>query len=468
MTTDTLTVEEPSPSNDGGRVVCSSVLRGRASKAGVTTVLTRGDVRSCALGGDPSARSASLCRFDARLPGLRLPVSRTPSAAPSAGTATWASAWRPMATRSPTSPCASGSRGERGEVPGVRVVSAGPRMALYTPRRAPAGAAAARLRRRRALAPAPPRRPLRRGPHRVVSVLLAARGGGRAPAPALPAGGRLARGVERASTGGSTSADVGGMASVGRCRPSACACPSAPSASRGCTQRRLREAARERRADRARGRVRGAQRCRASRRPRSGWWSSPGRHIPEKRVPALVPALAHRPRARTGAAGARSSGDGPEREEVLRLRSQHGLDEALDVPGFVSAERRRERTSRERSAWCCPSRREGYGMVVIEAAALGTPSVVVADPTTPAADLVVDGENGFVAPSAAPEDLAAAIERVHAEGQALRQRTAAWFAAQCGTAVPGHVAPNGARELRGRIERAAVGLRRFPPPPPPS
>jgi glycosyltransferase involved in cell wall biosynthesis len=64
----------------------------------------------------------------------------------------------------------------------------------------------------------------------------------------------------------------------------------------------------------------------------------------------------------------------------------------------------------------------------VEAAALGTPSVVVADPDNAATDLVSEGENGFVAPSASPGDLAAAIERVHAEGHALRVRTAAWFA----------------------------------------
>jgi len=76
-----------------------------------------------------------------------------------------------------------------------------------------------------------------------------------------------------------------------------------------------------------------------------------------------------------------------------------------------------------------PSRREGYGLVVVEAAAAGTPSVVVADPDNAAADLVSEGENGYVAPSASPDDLAAAIERVHAEGQGLRERTAAWFRA---------------------------------------
>ena len=97
-------------------------------------------------------------------------------------------------------------------------------------------------------------------------------------------------------------------------------------------------------------------------------------------------------------------------------------------------------------------------MVVIEAAALGTPSVVVAGPDNAAADLVSEGENGYVAPSAAPEDLAAAIERVHADGQALRERTAAWFRSERAPAVIRHIAPNGARELRGRVKRAPIGL----------
>jgi glycosyltransferase involved in cell wall biosynthesis len=152
-----------------------------------------------------------------------------------------------------------------------------------------------------------------------------------------------------------------------------------------------------------------------------------GRHIPEKQVPALVPALAL---ARERIPGLRAEiyGDGPERDEVLRLRSEHGLDGVLDVPGFVSAERV-EQALGHALCMVLPSRREGYGMVVVEAAGLGTPSVVVAAPDNAATDLVSEGENGYVAPSASPADLAAAIERVHAEGHALRERTAAWFQA---------------------------------------
>jgi glycosyltransferase involved in cell wall biosynthesis len=76
-----------------------------------------------------------------------------------------------------------------------------------------------------------------------------------------------------------------------------------------------------------------------------------------------------------------------------------------------------------------PSRREGYGMIVIEASAVGVPSVVVAGEDNAATELVEEGVNGFVAPSAAPEELAAAIARALEGGDDLRRSTAAWFAA---------------------------------------
>jgi glycosyltransferase involved in cell wall biosynthesis len=150
-----------------------------------------------------------------------------------------------------------------------------------------------------------------------------------------------------------------------------------------------------------------------------------GRHIPEKRVPALVRAVA---RAREGLPDLRAEifGDGPERPAVRELIHELGLDDVIDAPGFVSAERIDE-SFRHALCLVLPSRREGYGLVVVEAASMGTPSVVVADPDNAAAELVAEGENGFIAASAEPDDLAEAILRVHEEGERLRQRTAAWF-----------------------------------------
>ena len=151
-----------------------------------------------------------------------------------------------------------------------------------------------------------------------------------------------------------------------------------------------------------------------------------GRHIPEKRVPALVSALAEVRRRLPDLRG-EIYGDGPDRPEVLRRIAADGLDGDVEAPGFVDAGVVDAALER---ALCMvlPSRREGYGLVVVEASARGTPSIVVRDPDNAATELVEEGENGTVAASASAEDLAAAIERVHAAGSELRARTAAWFA----------------------------------------
>jgi glycosyltransferase involved in cell wall biosynthesis len=148
-----------------------------------------------------------------------------------------------------------------------------------------------------------------------------------------------------------------------------------------------------------------------------------GRHIPEKRVPALVPAVALLPGLR-----AEIYGDGPERERVLELIDALGVADRVVAPGFVDSA---VVAAALRRALCLvlPSRREGYGLVVVEACAAGTPAVVVADPDNAATELIEEGVNGFVARSASPDDLAAAIQRVRDAGPALRASTAAWYAA---------------------------------------
>ena len=150
-----------------------------------------------------------------------------------------------------------------------------------------------------------------------------------------------------------------------------------------------------------------------------------GRHIPEKRVPAIPPAIAAA-RAQVPTLRGEILGDGPDRVNVLAAIREARMEGTVEAPGFVSTEHVDSALGRS-LCLLLPSRREGYGLVVVEAAARGTPSVVVRGEDNAATELVEDGENGVVAASASPEELAAAIVRIHAGGTALRQRTRAWF-----------------------------------------
>jgi glycosyltransferase involved in cell wall biosynthesis len=151
-----------------------------------------------------------------------------------------------------------------------------------------------------------------------------------------------------------------------------------------------------------------------------------GRLIPEKQVTLAVAAMAI---ARERIDGLRGEflGDGPERAALDAAIVQHGLSGVVSAPGFVDAA---TLDAEMRRALCLllPSRREGYGLVVVEAAAKGTPSVVVAGEDNAATELIVEGINGTVAAGADPHALAEAIVRVHDAGPALRESTVRWFA----------------------------------------
>jgi glycosyltransferase involved in cell wall biosynthesis len=175
-----------------------------------------------------------------------------------------------------------------------------------------------------------------------------------------------------------------------------------------------------------------------------------GRHIPEKRVPSIVPAMAA-VRRTEGDVRCVIFGDGPDGELVRRRVEELGLADSISVPGFVDADEV-QRTLRRAGCMVLPSRREGYGMIIIEAASAGTPSVVVRGEDNAATELIQEGVNGFVAASPSPEDLAAAISRALGGGIELRRSTAAWFDANAwrlsiGSSL-GRVAEAYADELR--------------------
>jgi glycosyltransferase involved in cell wall biosynthesis len=151
-----------------------------------------------------------------------------------------------------------------------------------------------------------------------------------------------------------------------------------------------------------------------------------GRLIPEKRVTLGVAAVVLAAQRIEGLQGV-FYGDGPERDALREAIAEHGVEAIVAAPGFADAELV-EADMRRALCMLLPSRREGYGMVVVEASAHATPSIVVAGEDNAAIELVEEGVNGVVVPSADPEAVAAAIVRVHEAGIALRESTVGWFA----------------------------------------
>jgi glycosyltransferase involved in cell wall biosynthesis len=150
-----------------------------------------------------------------------------------------------------------------------------------------------------------------------------------------------------------------------------------------------------------------------------------GRLVREKRVPALVHAVASL-RAQRSDLRLDIYGEGPERGPLARLVKQLGLEESVHIHGHCPENEVAEALARS-ACVATASEREGYGLVVVEAAARGTPSVVVAGSENAATDLVAEGVNGAVAESADAEEVARAIQRVLTLGPTLRASTVRWF-----------------------------------------
>jgi glycosyltransferase involved in cell wall biosynthesis len=148
-----------------------------------------------------------------------------------------------------------------------------------------------------------------------------------------------------------------------------------------------------------------------------------GRHIAEKRVPALVPAIV-RARQQIPELRAEIYGDGPQRPDVLRSIAQVDAGGFISAPGFVEAGVL-ERALAMALCLALPSQREGYGLVIVESSARGVPAVVVTGSDNAATELVEEGVNGVVARSV--DELADAILEVHRAGAVLRRSTLDWF-----------------------------------------
>ncbi|WP_448389050.1 glycosyltransferase family 4 protein [Microbacterium aurum] len=150
-----------------------------------------------------------------------------------------------------------------------------------------------------------------------------------------------------------------------------------------------------------------------------------GRHIPDKRVETLPAAVAH---ARATIPNLRLVilGDGPSESNVRAAVAAACGDEWITMPGFV-AEDELMRLMSTASCVVNPSRREGYGLVVVEANAHGTPVVLVADEGNASTELITDGVNGKVAPDSSPTELGNTIAQVVRAGRRLRETTGDWY-----------------------------------------
>ena len=152
-----------------------------------------------------------------------------------------------------------------------------------------------------------------------------------------------------------------------------------------------------------------------------------GRMIPDKNAPAVVAAVAA---ARATIPDLRGIvfGDGPQLEEVRAAIAAHGAGAYVEAPGFVEEAEVQDALGRA-TCLLMPSTREGYGMIVVEAAAQGVPSVLVEAVDNASTEHIEEGVNGFVVADLSPQALAGGIIAAHAGGAALRESTADWFAA---------------------------------------
>lgn len=150
-----------------------------------------------------------------------------------------------------------------------------------------------------------------------------------------------------------------------------------------------------------------------------------GRHIPDKRVECL-PAAIRLVREKCPQVELVILGSGPTTQRVLDNVAQEGAQAWTRLPGFVS-QSELDALMAGAAALVNPSRREGYGLVVVEAAGHGTPSVLIHDPGNASVELVIPGVNGEVANSAEATELAQAVVRIIEAGDGIRASTRAWF-----------------------------------------
>ena len=143
-----------------------------------------------------------------------------------------------------------------------------------------------------------------------------------------------------------------------------------------------------------------------------------GRLGQEKGFSFLIRAVAHLARE-----GTRCKliilGEGTEKENLQRLVKELSLEDAVSLPGFQ--ENPYKYLSRS-TVFVLSSLYEGFPNVLLEALALGVPSIATRCPTGPE-EIIIDGVSGILVEPASEEAMADAIKRVLSDAE-LRKKLA--------------------------------------------
>ncbi len=113
-------------------------------------------------------------------------------------------------------------------------------------------------------------------------------------------------------------------------------------------------------------------------------------------------------------------GEGPQRGELEQLIVELGLSEDIALPGFQDNP---YKFMGRASLFVLSSLYEGFGNVLVEALALGTPVVSTACPVGPD-EIVTDGETGLLVPPADEQALAEAMTKVLNDSELQRSLSA--------------------------------------------
>ncbi len=88
-------------------------------------------------------------------------------------------------------------------------------------------------------------------------------------------------------------------------------------------------------------------------------------------------------------------GDGPEKAVLIKQIELNNLNNNIKVYSFFDDHKKLFQLIKSSKIFVFPSTREGFGLVVLEANALGIPVITTNDPSNAAKDLISNGVNGY-------------------------------------------------------------------------